>query len=235
MVRSHVPLQWAESESPPPTLHTNPSENSRAWKKYSYLDEGSARGTVWHNRRRIQCTVACIESDSNTAPFTEGNQIWQSCVKILICLERISTPYFGEKWKSMLTAACQCYIFRTSDLNRETSLRKRGITKRDLVAKGQSYIVDEVKTQSRKDLLMLEVFCILMRMDFLRKYTSYLHAFTHFPFHTASGMLLLLFEIWHITLLHKWDLTYFGIHKQIPLFWYGFWDMLLYSIPLTCL
>lgn len=115
----------------PPTLHPhsaqpNPSENSRAWKKYSYLDEGSARGIVWHNRRRIQCTVACIESDSNTAPFTEGNQIWQSCVKILICLERISTPYFREKWKSMVAAACQCYIFRTSDLYRETSLRKRG-------------------------------------------------------------------------------------------------------------
>lgn len=105
-------------------LHANPSENSQAWKKYSYLDEGSARGIVRDNRRRIQCTVACIESDSNTAPFTEGNQIWQSCVKILICLERISTPYFWEKWKSMLTAACQCYIFRTSDLNRGTSLEK---------------------------------------------------------------------------------------------------------------
>lgn len=128
LVRSH------NSEQPPPLLphssnnsallHTNPSENSQAWKKYSYLDEGSVRGIVWDNRRRIQCTVACIESDSNTAPFTEGNQIWQSSVKILICLERISTPYFCEKWKSMLTAACQCYIFRTSDLNRETSWRK---------------------------------------------------------------------------------------------------------------
>lgn len=105
-------------------LHTNPSEDSQAWKKYSYLDEGSVRGIVWHNRRRIQCTLACIESYSNTVPFTEGNQIWQSCVKILICPERISTPYFWEKWKSMLTVACQCYIFRTSDLNRETSLKK---------------------------------------------------------------------------------------------------------------
>lgn len=116
----------ANRPPPKPPPHTcnnsaNPSENSQAWKKYSYLDEGSARGIAWDNRRRIQCTVACIESDSNTAPFTEGNQIWQSCVKILICLERISTPYFCEKWKSMLTAACQCYIFRTSDLNRETS------------------------------------------------------------------------------------------------------------------
>lgn len=129
-------------------LHTNPSEDSQAWKKYSYLDEGSARGIVWHNRRRIQCTVACIESDSNTAPFTEGNQIWQSCVKILICLERISTPYFWEKWKSMLTAACQCYIFRTSDLNRGTELPlKKGIMKRYFIAKGQSYIVNKVKTQ----------------------------------------------------------------------------------------
>lgn len=138
--------------SPPPRISNNsallhnPSEDSQAWKKYSYLDEGSARGIVWDNRRRIQCTVARIESDSNTAPFTEGNQIWQSCVKILICLERISTPYFWEKWKSMLTAACQCYIFRTSDLNRETSLRKGGIMKRYFIVKGQSYIVNKVKT-----------------------------------------------------------------------------------------
>lgn len=102
-------------------LHSNPCEDSQAWKKYSYLDGGSARGTVWYNRRRIQCTVACIESDSNTG----GNQIWQSCVKILICLGRISTAYFSEKWKSMLTAACQRYIFTTSELNRETSSNKR--------------------------------------------------------------------------------------------------------------
>lgn len=137
-------------------LHTNPSEDSQAWKKYSYLDEGSARGIVWHNRRRIQCTVASTESDSNTASFTEGNQIWQSCVKILICLERISTPYFQEKWKSVLTAACHCYIFRISDLNREISLRKNsggwaggwGIMKRYLVVKGQSYIPNKVKTGS---------------------------------------------------------------------------------------
>lgn len=85
-----VSRQWTQ-------FFTNPSEDSQAWKKCSYLDEGSARGTEWDNRRRIQCTVACIESDSNTAPFTEGNQIWQSCVKILICLERISAPYFCEK------------------------------------------------------------------------------------------------------------------------------------------
>lgn len=75
-------------------------------------------GIAWHNRRIIQCSVASIASDSNTTSCTEGNQIWQSCGKILICLERVSTPYFWEQWKSMLTATCHCYIFRTSDLNR---------------------------------------------------------------------------------------------------------------------
>ena len=125
-------------------LLTNPSENSQAWKKYSYLDEGSVRGIVRHNRGGIQCTMANTESDSNTASFTEGNQIWQSCVKILICLERISTAYFQEKWKSMLTGACHCYIFRTSDLNREISLRKKRRIKIYLVVKGRYYIGNKV-------------------------------------------------------------------------------------------
>lgn len=114
-------------------------------------------GRVRDNRRRAQCSVACIESDSNTAPFTEGNQIWQSCVKILICLERISTPYFCEKWKSMLTAACQCYIFRTSDLNRENLLQKMGIMKRYFAAKRSiPALWIKVKTQSRKKDLCCE-------------------------------------------------------------------------------
>lgn len=110
--------------------------------------------------------MACIESDSSTACFTEGNQIWQSCVKILIRLERISTPYFYEKWKSMLTAACQCYIFQTSDLNRGTSLRKKKIIKSQFVVWGQSYIVDEVETRSSRDLL------IQTRIDILGKHTD---------------------------------------------------------------
>lgn len=37
---------------------TNSSEDSQAWKTYSYLDEGAARGTELDNRRRIRCTVA---------------------------------------------------------------------------------------------------------------------------------------------------------------------------------
>lgn len=48
--------------------------------------------------------------------------------------------------------------------------------KRYLPVKGQSYIVDKVKTPSRRDLLRLDVFSILMRGNIKIKRTSYLHA-----------------------------------------------------------
>lgn len=54
LVRSYV-LRYSEQTRLQPL--TNPSEDSQAWKTYSYLDEGAARGTEWDNRR-IRCTVA---------------------------------------------------------------------------------------------------------------------------------------------------------------------------------
>lgn len=138
---------------------TNPCEDSQAWKTYSYLDEEAARGREWDNRKEYNVLWHCIGSDSNTITFTEGNQIWQSCVKILICLERISAPHFckkKKKWKWMLTAACHCFIFWTSDLNRETSLRK-GREKPRL--KDSFWSIVKVITQSRFAIFLVWLLC----------------------------------------------------------------------------
>lgn len=54
LVRSHV-FCYSKQTCLQPL--TNPSEDSQAWKTYSYLDEGAARGTEWDNRGRIRCTV----------------------------------------------------------------------------------------------------------------------------------------------------------------------------------
>lgn len=126
LVRSHVLLQWADRTPPcpaPPTLRQasrgQPSMEEIFLFRWG-LREGAQNGiteeeynVVWHALRETPIRPT----------FAGGNQIWQSCVKILICLERISAPYFWEEWKSVVTAACQRRIFRTSDLNGESSLR----------------------------------------------------------------------------------------------------------------
>lgn len=123
LVRSYV-LRYSEQTCLQPL--TNPSEDSQAWKTYSYLDEGAARGTKWDNRR-IRCTVALHWEWLQHHPlYRRQSNLAVMCKDTYLPGEHFSTTflYKKKKWKWMLTAACHCFIFWTSDLNRETSLRK---------------------------------------------------------------------------------------------------------------
>lgn len=97
--------------TPTPRCFTKPPENSQAWKKYSYLDEGSARGTEWDNRRGIQCSVACIESDSNTAHFCRRqSNLAVMCKDTYLPGEDFSTIFLREMEISADSSVSAVYI-----------------------------------------------------------------------------------------------------------------------------
>lgn len=102
LLRSHVPLSEQRVDTPrtfntAALLHTNPSKDSQAWKKYSYLDEGSARGIVWHNRKRIQCSVSPLRGAAIQSPsYRRQSNLAVMCKDTYLPGEDFNTIFLGE-------------------------------------------------------------------------------------------------------------------------------------------
>lgn len=98
LVRSYV-LRYSEQTRLQPL--TNPSEDSQAWKTYSYLDEGAARGTEWDNRR-IRCTVALHWEWLQHHPlYRRQSNLAVMCKDTYLPGEHFSTTFLYIKKKKM--------------------------------------------------------------------------------------------------------------------------------------
>lgn len=129
---------------------TNPSRDSQAWKTYFYLDEGAARGTEWDNRRRIRCTVALHWEWLQHHPlYRRQSNLAVMCKDTYLPGEDFSSISVKKKWKWMLTAACHCFIFWASDLNRETLLKRKKEAEKSPDWKINFWLIVNVITQRR--------------------------------------------------------------------------------------